>query len=152
MGKAGLLGEIIRLDADTAYVQTYEDTAGISVGEPVSCTGEPMLITLGPGLLGNVYDGIQRPLKRLEQESGPFIGRGLTVDALPSDKPWRFRPVVKPGDALSPEAYSARSGKRPRWSTGSWSLPGMSGVVAEIRQGELTVKDSVARLDDGQRS
>ena len=83
VGNAGLLGEIIRLDADTAFVQTYEDTSGISIGEPVTCTGEPMLITLGPGLLGNVYDGIQRPLKTLEKESGPFIGRGLSVDALP---------------------------------------------------------------------
>ena len=149
VGKAGLLGEIIRLDADTAYVQTYEDTSGISVGEPVCCTGEPMLITLGPGLLGNVFDGIQRPLKRLEQESGPFIGRGLTVDALPSDKPWRFQPVVKPGDVVEPGSILGTVRETAALEHRIMVPPGMSGAVAEVHQGELTVKDSVARLEDG---
>jgi len=149
VGNAGLLGEIIRLDADTAFVQTYEDTSGISVGEPVTCTGEPMLITLGPGLLGNVYDGIQRPLKLLEQESGPFIGRGLTVEALPSDKTWHFTPVVKHGDSVGPGSVIGTVQETAALEHRILVPPGTRGVVAEITAGEYTVVDCVARLEDG---
>ncbi|MGA2615456.1 MAG: V-type ATP synthase subunit A [Spirochaetia bacterium] len=150
VGEAGLLGEIIRLDADTAFVQTYEDTSGISVGEPVTCTGEPMFITLGPGLLGNVYDGIQRPLKVLEQQSGPFIARGLTVDALPSDRRWPFKPAVKPGDSVEPGSILGTVQETAALEHRVLVPPGVSGVVAEITAGELTVKDCVARLVDGE--
>jgi V/A-type H+-transporting ATPase subunit A len=149
VGEAGLLGEIIRLDADTAFVQTYEDTSGISVGEPVRCTGEPMLIALGPGLLGSVYDGIQRPLKVLEKESGPFIGRGLTVDALPGDRKWKFMPAVKPGDAVQPGSVLGTVQETAALEHRVLVPPGMSGVVKEISAGERTVKDRVAVLADG---
>jgi len=149
VGNAGLLGEIIRLDGDTAFVQTYEDTSGISVAEPVTCTGEPMLITLGPGLLGNVYDGIQRPLKKLEQESGPFIGRGLTVDALPSDKAWLFAPTVKQGDPVGPGSVVGTVQETAAFTHRILVPPGTSGTVAEIAPGEYTVSDCVARLEDG---
>ncbi len=150
VGEAGLLGEIIRLDADTAFVQTYEDTSGISIGEPVTCTGEPMLITLGPGLLGNVYDGIQRPLKVLEKESGPFIARGLTVDALPQDKLWQFKPAVKPGDSVGPGSILGTVQETAALEHRILVPAGVSGVVAEIAAGEFTVKDCVARLVDGE--
>jgi V/A-type H+/Na+-transporting ATPase subunit A len=149
VGEAGLLGEIIRLDGDTAFVQTYEDTSGISVGEPVACTGEPMLITLGPGLLGSVYDGIQRPLKQLEKESGPFIGRGLTVDALPADKSWLFTPAVEPGDPVEPGSVLGTVHETAALEHKVLVPPGVSGVVKEISAGEHTVKDCVARLADG---
>jgi len=149
VGDAGLLGEIIRLDADTAFVQTYEDTSGISVGEPVRCSGEPMLITLGPGLLGSVYDGIQRPLKLLEKESGPFIGRGLTVDALPADTTWTFQPVVKRGDSVAPGSVLGVVRETPAFEHRILVPPGARGTVAEINAGKLTVKDCVARLADG---
>ena len=151
VGNAGLLGEIIRLDADTAFVQTYEDTSGISIGEPVTCTGEPMLITLGPGLLGNVYDGIQRPLATLEKESGPFIGRGLSVDALPHEKMWAFRPMVKPGDAVEPGSILGTVQETAALEHRILVPPGISGVVAEIQEKELTVTDCAARLSDGRQ-
>ncbi|HVP18070.1 MAG TPA: V-type ATP synthase subunit A [Spirochaetia bacterium] len=151
VGDAGLLGEIIRLDADTAFIQTYEDTSGISIGEPVVCTGEPMLITLGPGLLGNVYDGIQRPLATLEKESGPFIGRGLTVDALPKEKLWQFQPVAKPGDPVGPGSILGTVQETAALEHRIMVPPGVSGVVREISQGEVTVQDWVARLADGKQ-
>ena len=151
VGNAGLLGEIIRLDADTAFVQTYEDTSGISIGEPVTCTGEPMLITLGPGLLGNVYDGIQRPLATLEKESGPFIGRGLSVDALPPEKMWAFRPMVNPGDAVEPGSILGTVQETPALEHRILVPPGISGVIAEIQEKELTVTDCAARLSDGRQ-
>jgi V/A-type H+/Na+-transporting ATPase subunit A len=151
VGEAGLLGEIIRLEADTAFIQTYEDTSGISIGEPVSCTGEPMLISLGPGLLGNVYDGIQRPLAALEQESGPFIGRGLTVEALPSGKLWRFQPAVKPGDAVGPGSFLGTVQETPALEHRIMVPPGISGVIDEIAPGDHTVRDCVARLADGKQ-
>src|SRR5512147_1727291 len=94
VGAVGLMGEIIRLDRDTAFIQTYEDTSGICVGEPVSGTGESLLVTLGPGLLGSVFDGVQRPLRALEKQSGVFISRGLSVPALPPGKKWKFEPSV----------------------------------------------------------
>ena len=149
VGEASLLGEIIRLDADTAFIQTYEDTSGISVGEPVSCTGEPMLITLGPGLLGGVYDGIQRPLKVLEKESGPFIGRGLSVDALAGDRKWEFAPTVKAGDTV--EAGSVLGEVRETAALTHRILvpPGTRGVVSDISAGSYTVREPIGRLGDG---
>ncbi|HVO40346.1 MAG TPA: V-type ATP synthase subunit A [Spirochaetia bacterium] len=149
VGEAGLLGEIIRLDGDTAFIQTYEDTSGISVGEPVSCTGEPLLITLGPGLLGSVYDGVQRPLKTLEKESGPFIRRGLVVDALPLDRRWRFEPSVKPGDAVEPGGILGEVKETAALTHRILLPPGTRGVVSEISAGNYTVQDPVGRLADG---
>ncbi len=149
VGEAGLLGEIIRLDADTAFIQTYEDTSGISVGEPVVCTGEPMLITLGPGLLGTVYDGIQRPLATLEKESGPFIGRGLSVDALDPERKWHFVPSVKPGDAVEPGAVIGTVHETAALEHRILLPPGSCGIVAEIAAGEYTVRDPVGKLQDG---
>ncbi len=151
VGSAGLLGEIIRLDADTAFVQTYEDTSGVSVGEPVLCTGEPMLITLGPGLLGNVYDGIQRPLGVLETKSGPFIGRGLSVDALPLEKLWHFKPAVQAGDAVGPGSILGSVQETAALEHRVLLPPGVNGTVAEIREGDFTVLDCVARLADGRQ-
>jgi len=149
VGEAGLMGEIIRLDGDTAFIQTYEDTSGLSVGEPVACTGEPLLMTLGPGLLGNVFDGIQRPLKLLEAESGGFIGRGLTVPALPVDKRWTFEPSVKPGDEVEPGDVIGEVAETKSFTHRVMMPPGKGGVVAEVAAGELTIEDPAVRLDDG---
>ena len=102
VGKAGLLGEIIRLDGELASIQTYEDTSSLQIGDPVAATGEPLLVALGPGLLGGVFDGIQRPLRALEAASGAFIGRGLTAEALPADRLWEFSPTVRQGQTVEP--------------------------------------------------
>src|SRR3990167_7214383 len=98
VGNLGLIGEIIRLDRDTAFIQVYEDTSGLFVGEPVESTDEPLMVELGPGLLGSVFDGIQRPLYIIEKESGCFISRGLIINSLPRDRRWHFSTRVKKGD------------------------------------------------------
>ncbi|USN53202.1 MAG: V-type ATP synthase subunit A [Candidatus Nomurabacteria bacterium] len=95
-----LVGEIIRLDGDQAYIQVYEDTGGLGPGEPVYRTELPLAVTLGPGLLTSFYDGIQRPLVKLEERSGAFIGRGLDVAPLDEEKKWDFQPKVKEGDVV----------------------------------------------------
>jgi V/A-type H+-transporting ATPase subunit A len=92
VGDLGLVGEVIRLSGDLATVQVYEDTSGIRVGEPVVSTDQPLVVQLGPGLLGRVYDGLQRPLRVLAGLSGDFIERGVGAEPLPSDTYWAFTP------------------------------------------------------------
>ncbi len=95
-----LLGEIIEINEDRASIQVYEDTTGIGPGEPVYLTGETMEVTLAPGLLTSIYDGIQRPLEALEKKAGPFITRGIEVDPLDKGKKWDFLPIAKKGDKV----------------------------------------------------
>jgi len=149
VGTAGLMGEIIRLDGDTAFIQTYEDTSGICVGEPVVLTGESLLVTLGPGLLGSVFDGVQRPLKMLESQSGPFIRRGLSVPALPEEKRWRFEPAVARGAKVSGGAVIGRVRETPSFVHSIMVPPGVTGTVADIGAGDFTVGQPVGRLEDG---
>lgn len=149
VGTAGLMGEIIRLDGDTAFIQTYEDTSGICVGEPALLTGESLLVTLGPGLLGSVFDGIQRPLKVLESRSGPFISRGLSVPALPQEKRWRFEPAVRRGTNVSGGSIIGHVRETPSFVHSIMVPPGVSGTVAEVEAGDFTVDQAVGRLEDG---
>ncbi|HIQ03264.1 MAG TPA: V-type ATP synthase subunit A [Desulfurococcales archaeon] len=102
VGFDGLIGEIIGLDGDKAIIQVYEDTSGLTIGEPVVSTGKPLSVELGPGLIASVFDGLQRPLKSIEELVGPFIKRGLKVKALPRDRKWHFKPLAKVGDTVEP--------------------------------------------------
>ncbi|CAD7955125.1 unnamed protein product [Amoebophrya sp. A120] len=104
VGKEKLIGEVIRLELDTASVQVYEDTAGLTVGDPVYGTGSSLSLELGPGILNDIYDGIQRPLERIMNDTGSvFIKRGVEVDNLNRAKSWEFRPFpgIKVGDMLT---------------------------------------------------
>ena len=92
-----LIGEIIRLEGDVATIQVYENTSGIKPKENVIGTGAPLSAELGPGLLGNIYDGIQRPLEWLQEQTGAFIQRGTKTAALPKDKLWSFNPKSEVG-------------------------------------------------------
>ncbi len=149
VGEAGIMGEIIRLDGDTAFVQTYEDMAGVSVGEPVVGTGAPLVMTLGPGLLGREFDGIQRPLTALRESTGPFIGRGASVSPLDLEKRWSFEPKVKPGDKVEAGDVIGLVRETPSFTHSIMVPPGNAGVVASIEAGEFTVQDTVAMLEDG---
>ncbi|MGA1873034.1 MAG: V-type ATP synthase subunit A [Thermoplasmatota archaeon] len=100
VGSENLIGEIIELDKDVATIQVYEETAGISPGEVVSMTGEPLSVELGPGLMSMIYDGIQRPLESIMEETGDFIRRGVSVSPLDHSREWYFNPSVKAGDRL----------------------------------------------------
>jgi V/A-type H+/Na+-transporting ATPase subunit A len=102
VGKEKIIGEVIRIEGDDVYIQVYEDTSGVGPGEPVSLTGQPLSVELGPGLMANIYDGIQRPLKDLVEKSGPFISRGIEASALNRKKKWVFEPVKEKGEKAGP--------------------------------------------------
>src|SRR3989337_132577 len=101
VGDAKLIGEVIRLTGDVAFIQVYESTSGLKPGEPVIGTGNPLSVLLGPGIIGQIYDGIQRPLKELSKASGSFIGRGITTTPVDMIKKYHFVPTVSNGDNVA---------------------------------------------------
>jgi len=149
VGPEGLLGEIIRLDRDTAFIQVYEDTSGLQVGETVVSSGTPLSLELGPGLLTSIFDGIQRPLESIRKQKGDFIARGAVTEALDRAKKWVFTPSVKQGQKVGPgdvlgvvkEFQFEHRIMVPPTSKG--------GDVTEIRSGEFTVDEVIGRLSDG---
>ena len=100
VGKERLVGEIIRLDGERATIQVYQNTAGLKLDETVLGTGNPLSVELGPGLVGNVFDGIQRPLEIIKQMTGPFIKRHHQIAALSREQKWVFAPKAKPRSQL----------------------------------------------------
>jgi len=102
VGKNGLVGEIIRLEGEFAIVQIYEDNSLMRTGEPAICQGSPLSVELGPGLIGSIYDGIQRPLPALKALSGPMLAPGVAGKALDPDRTWHFKPIIAVGDAVGP--------------------------------------------------
>ena len=150
VGKMGLMGEVIRIDKDTIFAQVFEDTQGMYLGELVVPTGRPLSVELGPGLLGSTFDGIQRPLITLQQQSGDFIDRGLTAVALNRTKKWAFTPKVAVGQQVQAGDIL---GVVPETSSIEHRVlvpPGKSGVVKEVvPAGEYTVEDPIVTLDDG---
>ncbi|MDZ7800285.1 MAG: V-type ATP synthase subunit A [Trueperaceae bacterium] len=149
VGEENLVGEIIRLDGDTAFVQVYEDTGGLTVGQPVVSTGLPLAVELGPGMLNGIFDGIQRPLDKIEEASGAYIERGITVNALSRETKWTFTPTVKAGDEVEP---GHQIGTVPEYSFTHKILvpPGKGGKIARVvEEGSYTVDDTVAELEDG---
>ncbi|MCX8201055.1 MAG: V-type ATP synthase subunit A, partial [Candidatus Caldarchaeum sp.] len=102
VGEEKLIGEIIKLTGDVAFIQVYENTSGLRPGEPVESTGSPLSVTLGPGMLGSIYDGVQRPLDVIGKVAGGFIKRGIKAEPLQKDKKWKFIPLVKTGDEVGP--------------------------------------------------
>ena len=104
VGDAKLIGEVIRLTGDVAFIQVYESTSGLKPGEPVIGTGNPLSVFLGPGIIGQIYDGIQRPLKELSKKSGSFIGRGITTTPVDLTKKYHFVPSVGIGEDVTPGA------------------------------------------------
>ena len=102
VGEKKLIGEIIRQEGPRATVQVYEDVSGMHVGESIVSSGRPLSLKLGPGLVGTIYDGIQRPLKEMFEEKGAFLLPGQRTEALNPQKKWDFTPLVKEGDAISP--------------------------------------------------
>jgi len=147
VGKLGLVGEVIRLAGKFATVQVYEDTSGIHVGEVVYSTGLPLSVQLGPGLLGKVYDGLQRPLKVLADSSGDYIQRGVDATPIPEDICWPFTPSVAAGASVGP---GDELGVVPESQTIQHRIlvpPGCQGRVREIHQGEFRLHDVAAIID-----
>lgn len=102
VGNAGLIGEIIKLKGDTATIQIYEDNTMMRVGEPVVCLEYPLSVSLGPGLIGSIYDGIQRPLPVLKAISGPMLVPGVAGESLNTEKRWHFVPAIRQGEVIAP--------------------------------------------------
>ena len=150
VGEQRLIGEIIELHGDTAYIQVYEETSGLKPNDPVESTGEPLSLLLGPGMLGAIYDGIQRPLDVIKANSGAFIARGAEAPALAEDKKWDFVPSKKSGDSVSggdiigtvQEGALVHHVMIP---------PAITGTLTSISKGSFTVLDTVAevKLADG---
>ncbi|MGY5874700.1 MAG: V-type ATP synthase subunit A [Candidatus Thorarchaeota archaeon] len=149
VGHEGLIGEVIEISTEEATVQVYEETSGLAPGEPVVATGDALSIELGPGLLGSIYDGIQRPLPELQEKSGDFIKRGLTVEGLNKEKKWEFRPSIKVGDQVVPGDII---GEVPETGiiTSKILIPlGVEGEVTEIAsKGEYTVLETICKVKD----
>jgi len=153
VGEAGLVGEIIGLVEDRATVQVYEETAGIKPGEKVEGTGKPLSVELGPGLVGAIYDGVQRPLTVIKAQVGDTIKRGVFAHALPRDKKWDFIPKVKKGaDVVEGDVLGiVKESKLVDHKV--LVPPGINGKVLEISDGAHKIEDTVATVDtkDGKR-
>lgn len=100
VGEQNLVGEVIGITDALTTIQVYEETTGLKPGDPVTGTGAPMNVLLGPGIIDNIFDGIERPLKEIEKQSGAFISRGAAVSSLNTEKRWTVTMQVKPGDRL----------------------------------------------------
>ena len=148
VGQEGLMGETIKLVGDLAYVQVYEDTTGLKPGEEVVRTGAPVSVELGPGIITNFYDGIQRPLVGIKNQAGDYITRGVNIPSLDPEKKWDFNPLVKKGDELVEGDYIGEVQESKVILNKVMVPPGIKGKVVEIKSGSFTVNDIIAILDE----
>src|SRR5881397_1717627 len=147
VGSQGLIGEIIRIEADKATVQVYEETAGIRPGETVERSGKPLSVELGPGITGQIYDGIQRPLTILFEKTGPFIKRGIAPSPIDKSKKWRFIPTAKVGDKLSGGDVLGTVKETTLITQRIMVPPNVSGQISSIvEEGDYTVTEPIADL------
>ncbi|MCX8081947.1 MAG: V-type ATP synthase subunit A [bacterium] len=145
VGEEKLIGEIIRIEGNTVSIQVYEETEGLKVGDPVFGTGEPLMVELGPGLLSNIFDGIQRPLSRLET-TGDFILKGVQIPALDREKKWMFKPIVKKGDFVS-EGDIIGEVQETGIIVHKILVPyGFNGEIIDIKEGDFTVEEEIGRI------
>jgi V/A-type H+-transporting ATPase subunit A len=152
VGRARLAGEVIRLDGPDAVIQVYEDTSGLAAGEPVTDTREPLRVELGPGLLGAIVDGTQRPLTVLarvgENAWGrPMINRGLSAPALDRGQRWVFEPVVAVGDPAAAGDVLGTVQETAQFTHRILVPPGVSGTVTDVRGGAARIDESVVWID-----
>ena len=147
VGEENLVGELIKLEKDSAVVQVYEDTTGIAPHDPVYGAGMPLSVELGPGMIGTVYDGIQRPLEAIRATSGIYIQRGVTVASLDRQTKWRFVPTAKAGDALSGGAILGTVQETENLLHKILVPPGDAGVLESIvPEGDYAVDEPIAVL------
>lgn len=147
-----LIGEIIEMHGDEASIQVYEETSGLKPGEVVESTGVPMSVELGPGLIGSIYDGIQRPLDDIMKVTGSnLLKRGVEVPALKRDKVWHFIPVAAVGDAVEAGDILGTVEETPIVTQKIMVPYGVKGKVAEISEGDFKITDNIAKitLEDG---
>ena len=142
-----LTGEIIEMHGDEASIQVYEETSGLAPGAPVESTGEPMSVELGPGLIGSIYDGIQRPLDDIMKLSGNNLHRGVEVPALKRDRQWEFVPALKAGDSVAAGDVLGTVQETEIVTHKIMVPPGLLGTVKDIRAGAFPVTETVAVVE-----
>ncbi|NMC56975.1 MAG: V-type ATP synthase subunit A [Eubacteriaceae bacterium] len=150
VGKQRLIGEIIEMRGGNASIQVYEETAGISVGDEVAATGAPLSVELGPGMIGTIYDGIQRPLEEIRNLVGSSITRGISVPSISRDKKWNFVPSVKAGDKVVAGDIIGTVQETSVVNHKIMVPVGVEGVVEEIKAGDFIVTDTVCVLKTAQ--
>ena len=152
VGHEKLLGEVIGIDGDEITLQVYESTSGLRPGEPVVSTDQPLSVTLGPGIIGHIFDGIQRPLEALYRQTGDFMGKGVTCAPLDREKPWHFTPCITEGEPVTALSFL---GEVPETGavTQKIMVPygavprGETAVIESIAaEGEYTINDSICRI------
>ncbi len=149
VGTEGLMGEVIELHGDKAVIQVYEDTSGIRPGEIVVNTGETLSVSLGPGLLTQIYDGIQRPLPTLEKEMGVFLTRGVDADAFDLEKIWTFEPQVSVGDSVVGGQVIGHVQETDTIVHKIMIVPGKGGIIKSIESGDFNVTQTICAFEDG---
>jgi V/A-type H+-transporting ATPase subunit A len=154
VGEERLVGEVVRLKGDTAWIQVYEDTTGLRPGAPVFGRGEPLSVELGPGLIGSIYDGVQRPLDVLRAQTGDFVSKGIHAGALDRDRKWEFQPVAEAGQEIAPGAVIGTVKETEVIEHRILVPPGRRGTLVYIAgPGEYGLEDVIGRVaSDGTES
>ncbi|WHH61677.1 V-type ATP synthase subunit A [Petroclostridium sp. X23] len=149
VGNEKLIGEVIAIHNDMTIVQVYEVTTGLTVGEPVISTGKPLSVQLAPGIIGNIFDGIERPLHYIEKKSGDFISRGIAMESLDPEKEWFTHITVKVGDQVMPGSIIAEVQETPLILHKVMIPPNMSGEVVEVMpDGNYSLHQTIIRVQD----
>lgn len=152
VGKENLVGEVISLKKDTTTVQVFEETSGLRPGETVTATGDAISVMLGPGILDNIFDGIQRPLSVIAEQSGKYISRGMQVDSLDTEKKWDVHMTIRDGMEVHGGTIIAELQETPSIVHKSMVPPQVEGIVSKVvKDGSYTVTDvlAVVQLADG---
>ncbi|MDS0221836.1 ATP synthase subunit A [Haloarcula sp. S1AR25-5A] len=152
VGSEGLMGEVIEIEGNITTIQVYEETSGVSPGEPVEGTGSPLSVDLGPGMLDAIYDGVQRPLDVLEEKMGSaFLDRGVDAPGIDLEKTWEFTPEVEEGDAVEAGDIVGTVPETPSIDHKVMVPPDSEGgEVVAIESGNFNVEETVVELDSGE--
>ncbi|MBA3044946.1 MAG: V-type ATP synthase subunit A [Euryarchaeota archaeon] len=147
IGEMNLMGEIIGLKGERATIQVYEETGGVGIGDKVISAGHPLSVELAPGLLGAIYDGIQRPLDVLKSKVGDFIARGVTAPAIDRTKQWDFVPTAKVGDTVTGGDILGVVNETQIFQHKIMVPPGVAGKIIDITGGKAKVEDTIASIE-----
>lgn len=149
VGSENLVGEVIGITSNLTTIQVYEETTGLKPGDKITGTGAPMNVLLGPGIIDNIFDGIERPLKAIEEQAGAFINRGAQVNALDTEKEWDVTITVKIGDFLNSGEIYGTLPETPVIQHRLMVPPNVSGTVAEVKpDGKYKINDTIVTIKD----
>ncbi|MCL5089673.1 MAG: V-type ATP synthase subunit A, partial [Candidatus Marsarchaeota archaeon] len=152
VGDIGLVGEIIKLDGENIIIQVYEDTSGLRPGEAVENTNRQLSVMLAPGLIGSIFDGIQRPLDKIMEQSGDFIERGIDVSSLDMKKKWHFVPLINNGDEIKAGSIIGEVDETSVIKHKVMVPFGLSGKIEGLKEGDYTITDEIAVVkNDGKK-